>query len=91
MVIRTLVVQISLPAPAWRTGSANAMDVEFALTQERQFVVLQARPYRIVYSLDRAQRDRPKAGLPERVKAMLRKFALRIGAGNFKRRAPAPV
>ena len=35
--------------------SANAMDVEFALTAERRFVILQARPYKIVYDLDRAE------------------------------------
>lgn len=72
-------------------GTANAMDVEFALTRERRFVILQARPYTIVYSLDRAKRDWPNRGLLDRVKAKLRKLAYRIETGWFKRRAPGPV
>jgi phosphoenolpyruvate synthase/pyruvate phosphate dikinase len=72
-------------------GNANAMDVEFALTRERRFVILQARPYTIVYSLDRAKRERPKKGLLERVKAKLRKLVYRIETGLFKRRALGPV
>jgi rifampicin phosphotransferase len=36
-------------------GSANAMDVEFAFMPDRRFVMLQARPYTIVYSLDRTR------------------------------------
>jgi hypothetical protein len=31
------------------------MDVEFALMPDRRFVMLQARPYTIVYSLDRTR------------------------------------
>ncbi len=72
-------------------GNANAMDVEFALTRERRFVILQARPYTIVYSLDRATRDRPKMSLLERLKAKLRKLAYRIETGVFKRRALGPA
>jgi rifampicin phosphotransferase len=72
-------------------GTANAMDVEFALTRERRFVILQARPYTIVYSLDRAKRERPKTGWVERAKAKLRKLAYRIETGWFKRRALGPV
>jgi phosphoenolpyruvate synthase/pyruvate phosphate dikinase len=41
-----------LPAHA---PSANAMDVEFAFLGEERFVMLQARPYNIVYSLDRTR------------------------------------
>jgi hypothetical protein len=39
-----------LPAYA---DTANAMDVEFALTADRQLVILQARPYRVDYGSDR--------------------------------------
>jgi rifampicin phosphotransferase len=35
-------------------GRANAMDVEFILTRQREFVIVQARPYTIAYNLDRA-------------------------------------
>ncbi len=34
-------------------GQANAMDVEFILTAAREFVIVQARPYTIVHSVDR--------------------------------------
>jgi phosphoenolpyruvate synthase/pyruvate phosphate dikinase len=63
---------------AQKTGSANAMDVEFALTAQRHFVVLQARPYTIVYSLDRATRPRRDVSLTERVMGRLRKLAHRL-------------
>ena len=57
---------------------ANAMDVEFALTAQRRLVMLQARPYTIVYSLDRAKRPQRDANLAERVMARLRKLAYRM-------------
>jgi phosphoenolpyruvate synthase/pyruvate phosphate dikinase len=60
-----------------QSGSANAMDVEFALTAERQFIIVQARPYNIVYSLDRARPvTRDRSGL-ERVMYRVRRFAHR--------------
>lgn len=78
--LRTLTDQLvrihdaMLPVQA---GSANAMDVEFALTAERQFIIVQARPYNIVYSLDRARpvpRDRSAL---ERLMYRVRRFAHR--------------
>lgn len=70
---------------AGHTGAANAMDVEFTLTRERRFVMLQARPYTIVYSLDRAQRERPRAGWPQRAMARLRRVAHRAQTGWLRR------
>lgn len=67
-------------------GPAHAMDVEFALTRERRFVMLQARPYTIVYSLDRAQRDRPAPRWPQRVQARLRRLTHRLKSGVSRRR-----
>jgi phosphoenolpyruvate synthase/pyruvate phosphate dikinase len=64
------------------TGSANAMDVEFALTRERRFVMLQARPYRIVYSLDRTGRTRAPDGWAQRLQARLRRLAHRLRGGG---------
>ncbi len=61
---------------------ANAMDVEFALTAQRRLIMLQARPYGIVYSLDRAKRPRREAGLAERVMDGLRKLAHRLRAAS---------
>jgi hypothetical protein len=78
----------SLPQDA---GSANAMDVEFALTRERSLVILQARPYTIVYSLDRAQRSRPQVGLLGRMSARLRQFVHRIDKGFFNSWVRRPV
>ena len=78
----------SLPQDA---GSANAMDVEFALTRERSLVILQARPYTIVYSLDRAQRSRPQVGLLGRMSARLRQFVHRIDKGFFSSWVRRPV
>jgi len=66
---------------AGQAGSANAMDVEFALTRERRFVILQARPYTIVYSQDRAPRERPRAGWPQQSLARLRRLAHRVRQG----------
>ncbi|MEQ1804975.1 MAG: PEP/pyruvate-binding domain-containing protein [Burkholderiaceae bacterium] len=59
-----------------RVGEANAMDVEFALTAQRRFVILQARPYTIVYSLDRSRLPERKAGLLERVVRRVHRIAL---------------
>jgi hypothetical protein len=72
---------------AGHSGSANAMDVEFALTRAREFVVLQARPYRIVYSLDRADRERSRTGWTQGVQDRLRRLAYRVNRGDFSRRA----
>lgn len=85
--LTTQLLQIHRAFLAGHTGSANAMDVEFALTQARQFVMLQARPYRIVYSLDRAGRERPKTGLTQRVQDRLRRLADRLNRGWFRHRA----
>jgi phosphoenolpyruvate synthase/pyruvate phosphate dikinase len=76
--LTTQLLHIHRALLAGHTGSANAMDVEFALTQERQFVMLQARPYRIVYSLDRAGRDRPRTGWTQRMQDKLRRLAHRL-------------
>jgi hypothetical protein len=38
-------------------SSSNAMDVEFSMRADRSFVIVQARPYNIVYSGDRARRE----------------------------------
>jgi phosphoenolpyruvate synthase/pyruvate phosphate dikinase len=72
---------------AGHSGSANAMDVEFALTRAREFVVLQARPYRIVHSLDRAGREQPRTGWAQGVQDRLRRLAYRMKTGDFSRRA----
>jgi phosphoenolpyruvate synthase/pyruvate phosphate dikinase len=60
---------------------ANAMDVEFALTRQRRFVILQARPYTIVYSLDRAQPQRRKPGWPRQLAHRLRRLSHRLQQG----------
>lgn len=71
--------EVMLPAHA---ESANAMDVEFALTAERRFVILQARPYTIVYDLDRIEPEpQNRDGLFERVvrraRILMRRFRTR--------------
>lgn len=66
-------------------ATANAMDVEFALTSDRAFVMLQARPYTIVYSLDRAARERPKPGWRQRAEARLRQWVHRMQTTLFRR------
>jgi Pyruvate phosphate dikinase, AMP/ATP-binding domain len=71
------------------TGTANAMDVEFALTHDRRIVMLQARPYTIVYSLDRSKGDWPKTGWLERLMRPLRKAVHRLGLYGRARRRPA--
>jgi len=57
-------------------GGANAMDVEFVLTADRRFVLVQARPYRIVHDLDR--RRRPEPGALVRLARRVRRAALRL-------------
>jgi hypothetical protein len=59
-------------------GCANAMDVEFALMPDRSFVMLQARPYTIVYSLDRAhsrQHDRIAYRVARKARKLLHRYA----------------
>lgn len=85
--LTTQLLRIHQTMLADHVGSANAMDVEFALTRERGFVILQARPYTIVYSLDRAQRSRPEQGWLERMQARLRRWAHRLAMGFSRRRS----
>ncbi|MEY3473619.1 MAG: hypothetical protein RL087_77, partial [Pseudomonadota bacterium] len=70
-------------------GTANAMDVEFALTRERKVVILQARPYTLVYSLDRMQRDRPVSASRVGWYTRLRRLAHLVGAAVQRRRGAA--
>ena len=72
-----------LPAHA---GSANAMDVEFAFMPDRRFVMLQARPYTIVYNLDRTRVRRHESVL-DRVAHKARQLLHRI-AGALRLSAP---
>ena len=67
-------------------GTANAMDVEFALTRERRVVILQARPYTLVYSLDRMQRDRPVIASRVGWYTRLRRLVHLVGAAVQRRR-----
>jgi rifampicin phosphotransferase len=74
-------------------GSANAMDVEFALTVQRDFVFLQARPYTIIYSLDRSRAPSRGVSWPERVARRVRRIlyrATRLGAPRKRMAEPAP-
>lgn len=57
---------VMLPA---HIDAANAMDVEFVLTKDGQFVIVQARPYSIVYDLDRKP---PKRMIGRLAQAMYR-------------------
>lgn len=88
--LTTQLMRIHRTLLARGSGIANAMDVEFALTRERAFVILQARPHTIVYSLDRAARERPATGWLARSGARLRRLAWRVRAGLAGRRAPGP-
>jgi len=72
-----------LPAYA---GSANAMDVEFAFMPDRRFVMLQARPYTIVYNLDRTRVLRHES-IMDRVAHRARQLIHRLGG---PRRLSAP-
>lgn len=58
-------------------SGANAMDVEFILTQRREFVIVQARPYTIVYNVDRGLRsatEGPWANFVRRVRRQIARF-----------------
>ena len=68
-----------LPAHA---ESANAMDVEFAFLPDRRFVMLQARPYKIVYSLDRTRVKRHET-LADRVAEKVRILLYRLTGGRW--------
>lgn len=68
-------------APAKVHAEAHAMDVEFALTRQRRFVILQARPYTIVYSLDRAQPQRRKPGWSRQLAHRLHRLSHRLQQG----------
>jgi hypothetical protein len=73
-----------LPAHA---ESANAMDVEFALTAERRFVILQARPYRVVYDQDRAEPVKRKEGSLDWVRRKTRNVLHRLSPDRRSRRS----
>jgi hypothetical protein len=45
------------------SGDANAMDVEFLLTQQRHIVIVQARPYTLVHNVDRGVTSPYEKGL----------------------------
>lgn len=83
--LTTQLLQVHRSLLAEHAGTANAMDVEFALTRERGFVMLQARPYRIVYSLDRAGRERPGSGWVQRWQGRLRRLAHQLRTGWRRR------
>jgi hypothetical protein len=72
-----------LPAHA---DSANAMDVEFAFMPDRRFVMLQARPYTIVYNLDRTRVRRHESVL-DRIAHKARQLLHRL-AGALRLSAP---
>jgi hypothetical protein len=83
--LTTQLLQVHRSLLAEHAGTANAMDVEFALTRERGFVMLQARPYRIVYSLDRAGRERPGSEWVRRWQGRLRRLAHQLRTGWRRR------
>jgi phosphoenolpyruvate synthase/pyruvate phosphate dikinase len=60
---------------------ANAMDVEFALTADRRFVILQARPHTVVYDIDRVPPEAPVLTWSESILRRWRHFAHRF---NFR-------
>lgn len=66
-------------------NSANCIDVEFALTHERRFVILQARPHTIVYDPDRARQAQQPLTWLERAQWRLRRIADRIGVRPHRR------
>ena len=51
---------------------ANAMDVEFMLTAQRQFVIVQARPYTIVHNVDRALPNLSEKRIPKLMRVVRR-------------------
>lgn len=91
--LTTQLLRIHKTMLAQNSGGANAMDVEFALTAQRHFVMLQARPYTIVYNMDRAKRRRREVNLFERASGRLRKLVHRVrkacGSRNATPRALA--
>ena len=56
---------------------ANAMDVEFILTAQRQFVMVQARPHTIVHNVDRALPNLSERLLPTLMR-IVRRVAFRF-------------
>lgn len=56
---------------------ANAMDVEFMLTAQRQFVIVQARPYTIVHNVDRALPNLSEKRIPKLMR-IVRRVAYRF-------------
>jgi rifampicin phosphotransferase len=61
--------------PRSAATAANAMDVEFILTRRRGFVIVQARPYTIVYNADRADVEESKAAdLMRKVRRIVARF-----------------
>ena len=56
-----------------KNSASNAMDVEFVLVEDGRFVIVQARPYTIVYSVDR-QRAKLEESRSERVMRRVRKL-----------------
>jgi len=69
-------------------GSANAMDVEFVLVEDGRFVIVQARPYTIVYSLDRARAKLEESG-GERLMRRVRKLTYLISPRRIAERLRA--
>lgn len=70
-------------------GGANAMDVEFALTAQREFVFLQARPYTIVYSLDRFRPPSRGSSWSERSALRARRVLHRLARAVGTRKSTA--
>ena len=68
-------------------STANAMDVEFILTRAREFVIVQARPYTIVYNVDRGLRSRTEGPWPDFVRRVRRQIA-RFVPNRLAYRAP---
>jgi hypothetical protein len=63
------------------------MDVEFILTREREFVMVQARPYTIVYNVDRGLRSATEGRWPNFVRLVRRQIA-RFVPNRLAYRAP---
>lgn len=67
-------------------NTSNAMDVEFVLVEDGRFVIVQARPYTIVYSLDRA-REKLEESAYERFMRRMRKLAYLVNPRRLAERA----
>ena len=67
---------------------ANAIDVEFVFTLQREFVFVQARPYRIVYELDRIDNGTPMSGRLPGLMRLLRRIAYRFLPNRLAYRPP---